>query len=263
MSGACVEATSPHDPDGLSRSVAASRPEAAPNRRLPAPLGLLALVGEASAAALSSALLGGFAIMAYGLAAGRAAGPGLEVRSWAAVALGQILLGAFVAWRARRRFGADWRAAIGFRAVALERRLAGRIALALALYWAWAVLVIAAVSFGGGLRGVPDIAPRSTAALAAFALTAGVLAPLCEETFFRGYVQVRAGALLPSPASIALPALLFGLAHFNGSFIQPAVVVMLGVLAGWLRQATASLVPGMVLHAVSNGFLVAAVALAR
>jgi len=262
MSGACIKATSPHDPDPLSRNGDASRSEAAPNKSLPTPLGLLALVCEASAAALSSALLGGLAIMAYGLAAGRAAGPGLEVRSWAAVALGQILLGAFVAWRARRRFGADWRAAIGFRAVALERRLAGRIALALALYWAWAVLVIA-VSFGGGLRGVPDIAPRSTAALAAFALTAGVLAPLCEETFFRGYVQVRAGALLPLPASIALPALLFGLAHFNGSFIQPAVVVMLGVLAGWLRHVTASLVPGMILHAVSNGCLIAAVALAR
>src|SRR4051794_24693228 len=123
MSEACVEATSPHDRGEPPRSVAALHPEAAPNRRHPTPIGLLALVCEASAAALSSALLGGLAIMTYGLAAARAAGPGLEVRSWAAVALGQILLGAFVAWRARRRFGAEWRAAIGFRAVALDHRL--------------------------------------------------------------------------------------------------------------------------------------------
>ena len=55
------------------------------------------------------------------------------------------------------------------------------------------------------------------------------------------------GAILgrtTEPASIALPALLFGLAHFNGSFIQPAIVMMLGVLAG------------------SNGCLIAVVALA-
>ena len=76
-------------------------------------------------------------------------------------------------------------------------------------------------------------------------------------------MQVRAQALLPPLTSIALPALLFGLAHFNGSFIQPAIVVMLGVLAGWLRHATASLVPGMILHAASNGCLIAAAALAR
>ena len=253
----------PRDADAISRTIAEVRPASTSSGGRAKPLGFFALVAEGAAAALASALLGGFVVMLYGYAAGRAAAPGLEVRSWAAIALGQIVLGAFVAWRARRRFGSTWRAAIGLRGVALDCRLVGRIAMALGLYWTWAVLVIAVFSFGGGLPSPPDLAPRSAAGLGTFVLTAGVLAPLCEEAFFRGYLQTRARAFLSPRASVALPALLFGLAHFNGSFIQPAVVVMLGVLAGWLRYATASLVPGMILHALSNGCLIAVVVLAR
>ena len=67
----------------------------------------------------------------------------------------------------------------------------------------------------------------------------------------------------PPAASIALPAVLFALAHFGGNFAQPAIVFMLGVLAGYLRRVSGSLVPGMALHAVNNGCLVLLLALTR
>lgn len=220
---------------------------------------LLTLVAASAAMAVSSAIVGLLAAMLVG----RAAGLRFEVRTWAAIAVAQLLLGALALWRSQKRFGPGWRAAIGLRAVALDRRLLGRIALAMALYWTWAGLVVVVAGFGGSLRGLPDIVPKSTAALAAFALTAVILAPVCEEAFFRGYVQARAQAFLPPAASIALPAVLFALAHFGGNFAQPAIVFMLGVLAGYLRRVSGSLVPGMALHAVNNGCLVLLLALTR
>ena len=87
--------------------------------------------------------------------------------------------------------------------------------------------------------------------------------PCAKRAFFRGYVQARAQAFLPPAASIALPAVLFALAHFGGNFAQPAIVFMLGVLAGYLRGVSGSLVPGWPLHAVNNGCLVLLLALTR
>ena len=251
------------EPDARSPGADGLGSAANPDERQPKPFRLVKLVAASAAMAFSTAIAGLLAVVAFGVVFGRAAGPGFEVRAWAATAIGQLLLGALTLWRAPKRFGPNWRAAIGLRAVAFDRALAGRIALALTVYWSWAVLVLILAGLFGGLRPPPGLVPHGAPAFAAFALTAVVFAPVCEETFFRGYVQARAQAFLPPAVSIVLPAVLFALAHFSGGFAQPAVVFGLGVLAGQLRRASGSLVPGMVLHAVSNGGLVLLLALAR
>jgi membrane protease YdiL (CAAX protease family) len=262
MSDAQVGAARP-EPDARLPNTDELGPAIPLDKREPKLLRLLKLVAAAAAMAVSSAVLGLLTMMLVGLVFGRTAGGGFEVRSWAAIAIGQLLLGAFALWRSQKRFGPGWRTAIGLRAVALDHRLAGRVVLAVALYWSWAALVISVAGLSGRLKGPPDIVPNSAAALAAFTMTAVVLAPLCEEAFFRGYVQTRAQAFLSPAVSVALPALLFALAHFSGNVAQPAVVFMLGVLAGHLRRASGSLVPGIILHALNNGCLVLLVTLAR
>ncbi|WP_242392886.1 CPBP family intramembrane glutamic endopeptidase [Anaeromyxobacter oryzisoli] len=84
----------------------------------------------------------------------------------------------------------------------------------------------------------------------AIAVVASVLAPVCEETAFRGYLQ-RTIALRRSPAvAIAISALLFGVLHDPVRF--PAVAV-LGAVFGWLAWRSGSTWTAIMAHAVNNG----------
>lgn len=84
----------------------------------------------------------------------------------------------------------------------------------------------------------------------AIAFVASVLAPVCEETAFRGYLQ-RTLALRRSPAvAIAVAALLFAVLHDPVRF--PAVAV-LGAVFGWVAWRSGSTWPAITAHAVNNG----------
>lgn len=90
-------------------------------------------------------------------------------------------------------------------------------------------------------------APISTLALLAGAV---LVAPICEELFFRGFLF---GGLLHRmsfwPAAL-LSAFLFGLAHGDvGSF---AVLFVFGVVLAFVRWRTGSIWPGIVIHAANN-----------
>ncbi|MFT7625115.1 MAG: membrane protease YdiL (CAAX protease family) [Myxococcota bacterium] len=76
-----------------------------------------------------------------------------------------------------------------------------------------------------------------------------VIAPICEELFFRGYLLDRFARLGPAVA-IALQAGLFALYH--GDLYGLPVYLVSGVALGVLRLASGSLVPAMVLHAGNN-----------
>lgn len=93
-------------------------------------------------------------------------------------------------------------------------------------------------------------------------LAAIVLAgPLAEELLFRGAVE---GELLrrcrrPGTA-VALSALVFGLVHVNPA--QAAYAFGIGLLLGWLRWRTGSLVPGLAAHVLNNASAALLLALA-
>lgn len=84
-------------------------------------------------------------------------------------------------------------------------------------------------------------------------LAIGIMAPLAEETVFRGAILRRllevAGGRLHWLA-IALSAVLFGLVHGNNA--QFVHAFLLGLLLGWMFYRTGSILPGMVLHIVNN-----------
>jgi membrane protease YdiL (CAAX protease family) len=84
----------------------------------------------------------------------------------------------------------------------------------------------------------------------ALAFVATVLAPVCEEITFRGYVQ-RTLALRRGPAAAILgAAFLFALLHLN-PVLFPALLV-LGAIFGWLAWRGGSLWPAVAAHAVNN-----------
>jgi membrane protease YdiL (CAAX protease family) len=89
-------------------------------------------------------------------------------------------------------------------------------------------------------------------ALFCFAVTAMVLAPLFEETLFRGVLLPVLARHWGPPIAVLMSALVFGLAHLSLGELVPLLV--LGVGLGWLRLRTGRLAPCVLMHGLWNGF---------
>jgi len=97
-------------------------------------------------------------------------------------------------------------------------------------------------------------------AFAAFFVSVAVVAPFAEELVFRGL-----GFALLAPygkwVAILVTGILFGTYH--GLLAALPVLIVFGIVIGWLRAKTASLYPPVVLHSIFNGTaLVVSVAVA-
>jgi membrane protease YdiL (CAAX protease family) len=90
------------------------------------------------------------------------------------------------------------------------------------------------------------------AAVACFALTAVVLAPLFEETLFRGVLLPVLGERTGAWGAVVISAAVFALAHLSLSELAPLFV--LGVGLGWLRWRSGRLACCSLMHALWNGF---------
>jgi len=105
----------------------------------------------------------------------------------------------------------------------------------------------------GGSNPLLDLVlqARDPWALAGFAFTAVVLAPLFEETLFRGVLLPVLGARWGVAAGLLASALTFALAHLSLGELAPLLVLGLGL--GWLRLRTGRLAPCVLMHAFWNG----------
>ena len=83
-------------------------------------------------------------------------------------------------------------------------------------------------------------------------LIASVLvAPICEETFFRSFVFAGFLNRMPIVIAILLSSLFFAIAHADlGSF---AVLFFIGLALAFVRWRTRSIWPGILLHLLNNG----------
>ncbi|KAJ7550134.1 hypothetical protein O6H91_07G085100 [Diphasiastrum complanatum] len=89
--------------------------------------------------------------------------------------------------------------------------------------------------------------PTSTASLI---VVTGVLAPLLEETVFRGFLLTSLSKWMPTPAAIFLSSSAFAIAHLTpGEFPQ---LFALGVLLGFTYSQTRNLLTPMLVHSVWN-----------
>jgi membrane protease YdiL (CAAX protease family) len=97
------------------------------------------------------------------------------------------------------------------------------------------------------LQNQARYAPITTIALLAGAV---LIAPFCEEVFFRGYLFGGLLRGMPAWIAIVLSALLFGIAHGDvGSF---ALLLVIGLVLAIMRWRLGSIWPGMLLHACNN-----------
>lgn len=90
-------------------------------------------------------------------------------------------------------------------------------------------------------------------------LTLGVVPGICEECFFRGYLFNGLRDHFKAFGAIVVTAVAFGLFHvvLAGGAAPERLLpsTLMGILLGWLRWRTGSLVPSIILHVLHNSSL--------
>ncbi|KAM7468539.1 hypothetical protein LguiB_016101 [Lonicera macranthoides] len=99
------------------------------------------------------------------------------------------------------------------------------------------------------VRLLPLIGSSSISTACLVGIT-GVLAPLLEETVFRGFFMVSLTKWLPTPLAVLISASVFAIAHFTpGEFPQ---LFVLGAALGFSYAQTRNLLTPITIHAVWN-----------
>jgi hypothetical protein len=120
-----------------------------------------------------------------------------------------------------------------------------------------------AFTLWGGRGGTLDtlleaLASARGLSLVVTVLVVGVLSATCEELFFRGYLQRRLVERFGPALGITLPALLFGIAHFDlhhGTF-----AFLFGAFVGWAAWRAGSTWIAIAAHVANNTLSVLALA---
>jgi hypothetical protein len=208
-----------------------------------------------------------FTLIVYGIGASRGASvsnptPAMEIVGSIVFDLGFILAALLMA-----QFAGGLRASwFGFRRVRLRTAVATVLIAAIVYY------VLTDVYASLFALHAKDNLPsgfglhRSHWAVAGTALFVCAVAPICEETFFRGFLfgvlrrlplHIGQRDLGPWVAAVIV-AILFGLAHTGSA--NPEYLIPLGLLGFLLcmvRWRTRSLYPGMALHSANNSIALA------
>jgi sodium transport system permease protein len=90
-------------------------------------------------------------------------------------------------------------------------------------------------------------------------LALGLAPGICEESFFRGFFYNGVRQHLGDRSTILITAVIFGLFHvvLAGGAAPERLIpsTLMGLLLGWLRYRSGSLIPGIFLHTIHNSSL--------
>ncbi|CAM6081935.1 unnamed protein product [Calypogeia fissa] len=107
---------------------------------------------------------------------------------------------------------------------------------------------------------MPIIGASPLSTLSLISVT-GVLAPILEETIFRGFLMTSLTKWLPTPVAVLISAFAFAGAHLTpGEFPQLAA---LGVILGFSYAQTRNLLTPMLIHSIWNSGVVVLLTLLR
>lgn len=96
---------------------------------------------------------------------------------------------------------------------------------------------------------------------ALLAATAVLVAPFFEELLFRGFLQPLLSRTFGVAAGVLLTAALFGSLHlfqYSLAWQYALIIFLAGVVFGWLRARTGSVIPGTLMHCCFNSVSVVA-----
>lgn len=84
------------------------------------------------------------------------------------------------------------------------------------------------------------------------AFSVSILTPILEELLFRGFILGMFLKCYDNKVAILFSAIIFAIVH------EPIAIAMafgIGLIYGWLRVRTGSIIPSMILHAIWNSFV--------
>jgi len=125
------------------------------------------------------------------------------------------------------------------------------IASALALAALWTLLSRAT---GFAPNALPDTSAFSAALTVPLVLMASIVAPVCEEAGYRGYLQSALEERCAPMLAIAISSIVFAAVHLgHGVFWEKQLVYLLGgIVWGTSAWLTRSILPGLVSHAATD-----------
>jgi len=123
-----------------------------------------------------------------------------------------------------------------------------------------AVLAIV-VSFAGGFLNSKGTLPieellKARVSILLFGILGVLVAPLVEETIFRGFLYPVIARRLGIAAGVAITGTLFGLMHAAqlwGGWGQIALLILVGVVLTWVRARTGTVAASYFVHLGYNG----------
>jgi membrane protease YdiL (CAAX protease family) len=180
----------------------------------------------------------------------RATGEKLAPASGLVTLLVELALLLPVWWFGVRKYRLPW-SSVGLRPFAVARGLGLGCVFLLLGFWfslAWS-LFLSLFS----LRTQPDLLPLFGGGIGGLLLalfTGGLIAPIAEEVFFRGFVFAGLHQHLGLRRALVLNAILFALMHILPTSWPP--IFVLGVLFAWLYEQTGSIWPAVAVHGAIN-----------
>ncbi|WP_369802655.1 lysostaphin resistance A-like protein [Psychrobacillus sp. OK032] len=82
-------------------------------------------------------------------------------------------------------------------------------------------------------------------------ISAGVVSPVYEEIFYRGFIYRWLRVRLGMNWGIVISSLIFTIAYFPTINAMPVNFIN-GVVFAWVYEKTGSVIPGMIVHGVFN-----------
>ncbi|HEX4004487.1 MAG TPA: CPBP family intramembrane glutamic endopeptidase [Candidatus Acidoferrales bacterium] len=171
---------------------------------------------------------------------------------------------AYLAAQMRLRFHAPFWRTIGWRSIKTRAGAVPYLALIFGGFALAAIVAMAETLFPPKhALPIQGITQNPHAALL-FMLTAVLVAPVVEETVFRGYLYPVAARSFGVGMGIVITGTLFGLLHARqlwGGWWQIALLVIVGIVFTIARAATRTVVASYILHASYNALPVIATVL--
>jgi membrane protease YdiL (CAAX protease family) len=95
-------------------------------------------------------------------------------------------------------------------------------------------------------------ADQGRGALIAAGFAFVIIAPICEELFFRGFFYGSLRNRLSTPWAAGICGLVFGGIHFTTGVSAVPVLIVFGIVLCLVRETTGSLYPCIAMHAFNN-----------
>jgi len=128
-------------------------------------------------------------------------------------------------------------------------------------YLAVGAMLAVVVTFVGGFLNSKKTLPieellKARVSIVLFGVLGVLVAPLVEETIFRGFLYPVIARRLGVAAGIAITGTLFGLMHaaqLGGAWGQIALLILVGVVLTWVRARTGTVAASYFVHLGYNG----------